>query len=48
VHKSYIVNMDMIKEYISEDGHILELKNKVQLPVARNRVSAFLKTLKGS
>lgn len=48
VHKSYIVNMDMIKEYISEDGYIVELKNKVQLPVARNRVSSFLKTLKGA
>lgn len=47
IHKSYIVNMDMIKEYLSEDGHIIELKNNVQLPVARNRVSAFLKTLKG-
>lgn len=47
IHKSYIINMDMIKEYISQDGHILELKNGVQLPVARNRVSAFLKTIKG-
>jgi two-component system LytT family response regulator len=48
IHKSYIVNMHMIKEYLREDGHIIELKNNVQLPVARNRVSAFLKTLKGN
>lgn len=47
VHKSHIINMDMIKEYLSEDGHIIVLKNDVQLPVARNRVSAFLKTVKG-
>lgn len=47
IHKSYIINLDMIKEYISEDGYIIELKNKVQLPVARNRVSEFLKTIKG-
>jgi two-component system LytT family response regulator len=47
IHKSYIVNMDMIKEYVSEDGHILVLKNGNELPVARNRVSTFLKTLKG-
>lgn len=47
IHKSYIVNMNMIKEYISEDGHIIKLKNDVQLPVARNRVSLFLKTIKG-
>ncbi|PHR48707.1 MAG: DNA-binding response regulator [Fluviicola sp.] len=48
VHKSYIINMDMIKEYLSEDGHIIVLKNDVQLPVARNRVSTFLKTVKGT
>jgi two-component system LytT family response regulator len=48
IHKSYIINMDMIKEYLSEDGHIIVLKSDVQLPVARNRVSAFLKTVKGT
>lgn len=47
VHKSHIVNMSCIKEYISEDGHIVELNDGTQLPVARNRVSAFLKTIKG-
>lgn len=46
IHKSHIINMEFIKEYHSEDGHIIELKNDVRLPVARNRVSAFLKTLK--
>jgi hypothetical protein len=39
--------MSFIKEYISEHGHIIELKDGTQLPVARNRVSAFLKTVKG-
>ncbi len=47
IHKSYIINLDMIKEYVSEDGYTVILKNGVQLPVARNRVSAFLKTIKG-
>lgn len=47
IHKSYIINLDMIKEYISEDGYIVVLKNGVELPVARNRVSDFLKTIKG-
>jgi two-component system LytT family response regulator len=47
IHKSYIINMAMIKEYVSEDGHTLVLKDGVKLPVARNRVSAFLKTIKG-
>jgi two-component system LytT family response regulator len=47
IHKSHIINMNFIKEYISEHGHIIELKDGTQLPVARNRVSAFLKTVKG-
>lgn len=47
IHKSHIINMSCIKEYISEDGHIVELHDGTQLPVARNRVSAFLKTIKG-
>lgn len=48
IHKSYIINMTCIKDYISENGHIIALKNGVQLPVARNRVSAFLKTIKNA
>jgi two-component system LytT family response regulator len=46
IHKSYIINMDMIKEYVSENGYSVLLKNDKQLPVARNRVSEFLKTIK--
>jgi len=46
IHKSYIVHLNQIKEYVSENGYVLVLKNGVELPVARNRVSAFLKTLK--
>jgi two-component system LytT family response regulator len=48
IHKSYIINMAGIKDYHSESGHIIELKNGVHLPVARNRVSAFLKTIKNA
>jgi len=47
IHKSYIINLDMIKEYISEGGYMIKLKNEIELPVARNRVSTFLKTIKG-
>lgn len=46
IHKSYIINMEMIKEYSNEGGHFIELKNGIQLPVARNRVSQFIKTIK--
>jgi two-component system LytT family response regulator len=46
IHKSHIINMDFLKEYLNEDGHFAVLKTGKLLPVARNRVSAFVKTLK--
>ncbi|SFT65482.1 two component transcriptional regulator, LytTR family [Lishizhenia tianjinensis] len=47
VHKSYIINLNELVEYLNEDGHTAVLKDGKHLPVARNRVSAFLKLLKG-
>jgi two-component system, LytTR family, response regulator len=46
IHKSHIINMDFLKEYLNEDGHFAVLKNGKLLSVARNRVSTFVKTLK--
>jgi len=46
IHKSHIINLDYLKEYLNEDGHFVVLKNGKLLPVARNRVSTFVKTLK--
>lgn len=47
IHKSHIINMEFLKEYLNEDGHFAVLKTGKLLPVARNRVSTFVKTLKG-
>lgn len=47
VHKSYMVNMDCIQDYIHSEGHYVVLKNKTEIPVARNRVQDFVKTLRG-
>ena len=46
IHKSHIINLACLKEYLNEDGHFAVLKNGKLLPVARNRVSSFVKTLK--
>lgn len=46
IHKSHIINLEALKEYLNEDGHMAILKNGTVLPVARNRVSSFVKTLK--
>lgn len=46
VHKSHIINLNYLKEYLNEDGHFAVLNNGKLVPVARNRVSSFVKTLK--
>ncbi|MBL1281422.1 MAG: response regulator transcription factor [Fluviicola sp.] len=47
VHKSHIINLGILKEYINEDGHFAVLEGDLRIPVARNRVSEFVKMLKG-
>lgn len=46
VHKSHIINLDMLTDYLNEDGHFAVLKGGMQIPVARNRVTEFIKMLK--
>ena len=48
VHKSHIINLDLLKEYINEDGHFVVLEGNIRVPVARNRVTEFVKMLKES
>lgn len=46
VHKSHIINLNRLTEYIHEDGHFAVLKGGLQVPIARNRVSDFVRLLK--
>jgi two-component system LytT family response regulator len=46
VHKSHIINLVQLTDYINEDGHFAVLKGGLKIPVARNRVSEFVKYLK--
>ena len=48
VHKSHIINLDILKEYVNEDGHFAVLAGNIRVPVARNRVTEFVKMLKES
>jgi two-component system LytT family response regulator len=48
VHKSHIINLDILKEYVNEDGHFAVLEGNIRVPVARNRVTEFVKMLKES
>lgn len=48
IHKSHIINLDRLTGYLHEDGHFALMKNGLQIPVARNRVSEFVKMLKNA
>ncbi|MCO5261052.1 MAG: LytTR family DNA-binding domain-containing protein [Crocinitomicaceae bacterium] len=46
IHKSHIINLNELAEYLNEEGHFAVLKNGLRLPIARNRVTDFIKMLK--
>ena len=46
LHKSYLVNLNSISEYINQDGHFVLLEDGSKLPVARKRLKDFLETIK--
>lgn len=46
IHKSVIINLQHLAEYINEDGYFAVLKNGQRLAVARNRVQEFLAKIK--
>jgi two-component system, LytTR family, response regulator len=45
IHKSYIVNILFIKEYITNSHRLLVLTNNQSLPVASRRSKCFLEKL---
>lgn len=46
VHKSHIIHLHQLREYLHEDGHIAIMKNGEKVPVARNRLSNFVEAIK--
>lgn len=46
IHKSHIINLEQLTEYVNEDGHFAVLKGGTRVPIARNRVTEFVKMLK--
>ena len=45
-HKSHIVNMNKVIEYVHSDGHRAILKGNSTVPISRGRLSEFLTYLK--
>ena len=46
IHKSFILNLSFLSEYISDQGHFAVLKNQKRLPVSKSRLNDFLQNLK--
>lgn len=45
-HKSHIINLNLLTDYVNEDGYFALLKGDLRIPVARNRVASFVKVIK--
>ncbi len=46
IHKSHIVNILYVKEFLNDDGHFVVMKNNTRLSVSRLRVPQFLEFFK--
>ncbi len=46
IHKKYIINLIHLTDYLSDDGYYAKMQSGELLPVARARVSEFIKTIK--
>ncbi|CAA6799351.1 MAG: DNA-binding response regulator [uncultured Aureispira sp.] len=41
-HRSFLINIKFVRQYIKKDGHSILLENKIQTPIARDRREVFL------
>lgn len=46
IHKSHIINLNFLTDYLTDEGNFAVLKNNTRLNVARNRIPDFLKRLR--
>jgi len=47
VHRSHLINMAHLREYLREDGHWAVMRDGARVPIARERVQAFLDAARG-
>lgn len=45
VHQSHLINLDLVRKVMSEDGDFAVMEGGAKVPVARRRKEAFLKAL---
>lgn len=44
-HRSYIINLKKIKQYVKQEGGYILLENEVQIPLARERKEEFISVI---
>jgi two-component system LytT family response regulator len=47
VHRSHLINLSQLREYLREDGHWAVMKDGARVPIARERVQAFIEASRG-
>ena len=46
IHKSHIINLSFVKEFLNDEGHFVVMKNNTRLAVSRLRVPQFIDLFK--
>lgn len=46
-HRSHVVNIAQLREYLRDDGHWAVMKDGARVPIARERVQAFVDATRG-
>ncbi len=46
-HRSHLINVDQLREYLRDDGHWAVMKDGARVPIARERVQAFVEATRG-
>jgi two-component system LytT family response regulator len=47
VHRSHVINVAQLREYLREDGHWAVMRSGARVPIARNRLEVFLAAVRG-
>ena len=46
IHKSHIINLSYLTDYLKDDGHVAVMKDGAKVPISRDKLSDFLDQLK--
>ena len=47
IHKSHMINLAYLKEYLSDGGSTAVLKDGTKLPISKGRLQAFVEQIRG-